>query len=155
MSKKAVQDRYAPNSICFGCGPANKEGLQIKSYRAGDGLEMEFECEEKHQAFPGVINGGIIGALLDCHGNWTAAMAIMDRNGLDAPQCTVTAQYEVKLKRPTPLGPTLKLQSRVLGLQDDRAEVIIELKADEKTCATGRGLFVAVEEGHPAYHRWH
>ena len=155
MSKKAVQDRYAPNSICFGCGPANKEGLQIKSYRAGDGLEMEFECEEKHQAFPGVINGGIIGALLDCHGNWTAAMAIMDRNGLDAPQCTVTAQYEVKLKRPTPLGPTLKLQSRVLALQADRAEVIIELKADEKTCATGRGLFVAVEEGHPAYHRWH
>ena len=155
MSKKAVQDRYAPNSICFGCGPANKEGLQIKSYRAGDGLEMEFECEEKHQAFPGVINGGIIGALLDCHGNWTAAMAIMDRNGLDAPQCTVTAQYEVKWKRPTPLGPTLKLQSRVLALQDDRAEVIIELKVDEKTCATGRGLFVAVEEGHPAYHRWH
>ena len=155
MSKKAIQDRYAANSICFGCGPANKEGLQIKSYRTDDGLEMEFECDEKHQAFPGIINGGIIGALLDCHGNWTAAMAIMDRNGLDAPQCTVTAQYEVKLKRPTPLGPTLKLQSRILALQDDRAEVIIELKADEKTCATGRGLFVAVEEGHPAYHRWH
>ncbi len=155
MSKKAVQDRYAPNSICFGCGPANKEGLQIKSYRTIDGLEMEFECEEKHQAFPGVINVGIIGALLDCHGNWTAAMAIMDENGLDAPLCTVTAQYEVRLKRPTPLGPTLKLQSRVLALQDDRAEVIIELKANGKTCATGRGLFVAVKEGHPAYHRWH
>jgi|TARA_B100001750_G_scaffold115943_1_gene91877 acyl-coenzyme A thioesterase PaaI-like protein len=155
MSEKAVQDRYAPNSICFGCGPANKEGLQIKSYRTDDGLEMEFECEEKHQAFPGVINGGIIGALLDCHGNWTAAMAIMDRNELDTPQCTVTAQYEVKLKRPTPLGPNLKLKSRVLAMQNDRAEVIIELKADGKTCATGRGLFMAVKEGHPAYHRWH
>jgi acyl-coenzyme A thioesterase PaaI-like protein len=155
MKKKAVQDTYAPNSICFGCGPANKEGLRIKSYRTGDGLEMEFECEEKHQAFPGVINGGIIGSLLDCHGNWTAAMAIMDRNRLNAPLCTVTAQYEVKLKRPAPLGPTLKLQSRVLALQKDRAEVIIELKADGKTCATGRGLFVVVEEGHPAYHRWH
>ena len=155
MSKKSVQDRYSPNSICFGCGPANKEGLQIKSYITDDGLEMEFDCEEKHHAFPGVIIGGIIGALLDCHGNWTAAMAIMNRKGLDAPQCTVTAQYEVKLKRPTPLGPTLKLQSRVLALQDDRAEVIIELKAAGKTCATGRGLFVAVEEGHPAYHRWH
>jgi len=155
MKKKPVQDTYAPNSICFGCGPANKEGLQIKSYRTGDGLEMEFECEEKHQAFPGVINGGIIGSLLDCHGNWTAAMAIMDRNGLDTPLCTVTAQYEVKLKRPAPLGPTLKLKSRVLALQNDRAEIIIELKADGKTGATGRGLFVAVEEGHPAYHRWH
>ena len=154
MNKKAVQDMYAPNSICFGCGPANKEGLRIKSYRTDDGLEMEFECEEKHQAFPGVINGGIIGALLDCHGNWTAAMAIMDRNKLDAPQCTVTAQYEVKLKRPTPFGPKLKLNSRVLALQEDRAEVIIELKANGKTCAPGRGLFVAVKEGHPAYHRW-
>ena len=155
MSKKSVQDAYAPNSICFGCGPSNKEGLQIKSYRTEEGLEMEFECEEKHQAFPGVINGGLIGSLIDCHGNWTAAIAIMDKNGLDAPQCTVTAQYEVKLKRPTPFGSKLMPKSRILALQTDRAEVIIEIKAEGKTCATGRGLFVAVTEGHPAYHRWH
>ena len=154
MSKKAVQDEFAPNSICFGCGPSNKNGLQIKSYRTNDGLEMEFECEEKHQAFPGVINGGVIGSLIDCHGNWTAAIAIMDKNELDEPQCTVTAQYEVKLKRPTPFGPKLKIKSRVLALQEDRAEVIIDLQANGKTCATGRGLFVAVKEGHPAYHRW-
>ena len=155
MSKKAVQDEYAPNSICFGCGPSNKEGFQSKTYRTDDGLEMEFECEEKHQAFPGVINGGVIGSLIDCHGNWTAAIAIMDKNKFDKPQCTVTAQYEVKLNRPTPFGPKLILKSRVLGLQTDRAEVIIELKAEGKTCATGRGLFVAVTEGHPAFHRWH
>ena len=150
-----VQDEFAPNSICFGCGPSNKEGLQLKSYRSISGLVAEFECEKKHQAFPGVINGGIIGSLIDCHGNWTAAVAIMDKNGWKKPQCTVTAQYEVKLKRPTPFGKKLKLTSRVLALQEDRAEVIIELKADDKTCATGRGLFVAVKEGHPAYHRWH
>jgi acyl-coenzyme A thioesterase PaaI-like protein len=155
MSNKAVQEEYAPNSICFGCGPANKEGLQIKSYRVDEGLEMEFESKERHQAFPGVVNGGLIGTLLDCHGNWTAAIAIMDKNKLESPLCTVTAQYEVKLKRPTPFGHTLTLKSRILALQNDRAEVIIELKANGKTCATGRGLFVAVKEGHPAYHRWH
>ena len=155
MSNKAVQEEYAPNSICFGCGPANKEGLQIKSYRVDEGLEMEFESKERHQAFPGVVNGGLIGTLLDCHGNWTAAIAIMDKNKLESPLCTVTAQYEVKLKRPTPFGHTLTLKSRILVLQNDRAEVIIELKANGKTCATGRGLFVAVKEGHPAYHRWH
>jgi acyl-coenzyme A thioesterase PaaI-like protein len=155
MNKKSVQDQYAPNSICFGCGPANENGLKIKSYRINNGLEMEFEPEEKHQAFPGVINGGIIGSLIDCHGNWTAAIAIMEKNELESPLCTVTAQYEVKLKRPTPLGHTLKLKSRILGVQEDRAEIVIELKADGKTCATGRGLFVAVKEGHPAYHRWH
>lgn len=155
MNGKSVQDQYAPNSICFGCGPANENGLKIKSYRINNGLEMEFEPEEKHQAFPGVINGGIIGSLIDCHGNWTAAIAIMEKNELESPLCTVTAQYEVKLKRPTPLGHTLKLKSRILGVQEDRAEIVIELKADGKTCATGRGLFVAVKEGHPAYHRWH
>ncbi len=155
MNGKSVQDQYAPNSICFGCGPANENGLKIKSYRINNGLEMEFDPVEKHQAFPGVINGGIIGSLIDCHGNWTAAIAIMEKNELESPLCTVTAQYEVKLKRPTPLGHTLKLKSRILGVQEDRAEIVIELKADGKTCATGRGLFVAVKEGHPAYHRWH
>ena len=151
---EAVQDRYAPSSICFGCGPANKEGLRIKSFRDGEGLRMAFQPQAHHQAFPGVINGGIIGALLDCHGNWTAAIAIMDRLGLEQPLCTVTAQYEVKLRRPTPFGPALEVRSHVLALEDDRAEVMLELKADGETCATGRGLFVAVREGHPAWHRW-
>ena len=39
-------------------------------------------------------------------------------------------------------------------LMEDRAKVKMELHADEKLCATGKGLFVAVKEGHPAYHRW-
>ena len=80
MSTLSVQEEYAPNSICFGCGPSNKDGLQIRSYRIEEGLEMEFDCDKKHQAFPGVINGGILGSLIDCHGNWTAAIAIMEKN---------------------------------------------------------------------------
>jgi hypothetical protein len=36
----------------------------------------EFRPELHHEAFPGVLNGGIIGALLDCHSNWTAAWAL-------------------------------------------------------------------------------
>ena len=36
----------------------------------------------------------------------------------------------------------------------DRATVEGTLNAGGKVCATCRGLFVAVKEGHPAYHRW-
>ena len=151
---ESMQDLYAPSSICFGCGPANTDGLRIKSFRDKEGLQMVFQPQKHHQAFPGVINGGIIGALLDCHGNWTAAIAIMDRLVLEQPLCTVTAQYEVKLRRPTPFGPTLDVRSRILALENDRAEVIVELQANGETCAVGRGLFVAVKEGHPAWHRW-
>ena len=75
---KSVQELHAPNSICFGCGPANSEGLRIHSFRSENGLEMRFNPSAEHQAFPGMINGGIIGTLMDCHGNWTAAIALMD-----------------------------------------------------------------------------
>ena len=56
--QKSVQDVYAKKSICFGCGPANKDGLQIKSFRGDDGLELKFKTKPEHQAFPGVVNGG-------------------------------------------------------------------------------------------------
>ena len=149
-----VQREFAPESICFGCGPANKKGLRIDSYRIEDGLEMRFTPSEEHQAFPGMVNGGIIGTLLDCHGNWTAAIALMDRIGSDEPPCTVTASYEIKLRRPTPHGSELHITSKVEEIQNDRATISMSLMADGKLCAIGTGIFVAVKEGHPAYHRW-
>lgn len=149
-----VQREYAPSSICFGCGPANEQGLQIDSHRIENGLILHFTPEDHHQAFPGMINGGIIGTLLDCHGNWTAAVALMDSQGVEEPPCTVTASYSVQLRRPTPLKTELVVTSQVEHLQDDRAEISLKLEANGKVCATGRGLFVAVKEGHPAYHRW-
>jgi len=149
-----VQEIHAPSSICFGCGPANKDGLRIRSFRTEDGLEMEFSPDERHQAFPGMINGGIIGTLLDCHGNWTAAIALMDESGGSEPPCTVTASYSIKLIRPTPLGCTLVVKGEVTELGEGRANVRMSLSADGKICATGEGLFVAVKEGHPAFHRW-
>jgi hypothetical protein len=30
-----LQNKFAPKSICFGCGPANKHGLQIQSIPDG------------------------------------------------------------------------------------------------------------------------
>ena len=154
MEEVGVQRQYAPSSICFGCGPANQQGLQINSIRIENGLSMEYLPEPHHQAFPGMINGGIIGTLLDCHGNWTAAVALMDAQGLEEPPCTVTASYTVKLRRPTPTGVSLKVTSQIKELSDDRVEVELLLEANGKVCATGSGLFVAVKEGHPAFHRW-
>ena len=154
MSGIGVQRQYAPTSICFGCGPANEKGLQIESHRIENGLRMEYTPESHHQAFPGMINGGIIGTLLDCHGNWTAAVAWMDQNEEKEPPCTVTASYSVQLRRPTPDNTLLHVTSQITSIEDDRVHVELLLEADGKVCATGKGLFVAVKEGHPAYHRW-
>ena len=149
-----VQRQYAANSICFGCGPANEHGLQINSYRTEQGLEMRFTPSEEHQAFPGMVNGGIIGTLMDCHGNWAAAIALMDEQNLDEPPCTVTASYSISLRRPTPTDTELVIIAYAEEISGDKVNVRMELKADDKICATVKGLFVAVKEGHPAFHRW-
>ena len=65
----SVQETYAPTNKCFGCGPANEKGLRIRSFEEGDVLVCEWHAEPHHQAFDGILNGGICGALLDCHSN--------------------------------------------------------------------------------------
>ena len=137
MTDTSVQETHAPTSICFGCGPANKEGLRIRSFRRDDvehGLRMTFVSEEQHQAFPGMVNGGIIGTLLDCHGNWTAAIAIMESNKMEEPPCAVTANYSIQLRRPTPSQEELTIISEVTDLQVDRVVVKMELYAQGIIC---------------------
>jgi acyl-coenzyme A thioesterase PaaI-like protein len=152
----SLQDQYAPANACFGCGPANDKGLRIKSFPSAEGEEIvaEWYASEHHQAFPGMLNGGITGALLDCHSNWTAAYHLMKQQGADKPPCTVTADFHVKLKRPTPMDGPISLRARVVESEGDRAVVEATLEAGGKITATCRGTFVAVKEGHPAYHRW-
>jgi acyl-coenzyme A thioesterase PaaI-like protein len=153
--ERSVQDKFAPHGICFGCGPANAQGLRIKSRVEGDKLVAKWRAQPQHQAFPGVLNGGICGALLDCHSNWCAITALMKDRGLtDEAPSTVTAEFHVKLKRPTPTDAELTLVAWPVEVKGDAVTVDAELRAGDKVTATCRGVFVAVKPGHPAYHRW-
>jgi acyl-coenzyme A thioesterase PaaI-like protein len=152
--EKSLQETYAPNNQCFGCGPKNDKGLRIRSFARGDELVADWQPEPHHCAFDGILNGGICGALLDCHSNWAAAHHLMKARGEATPPCTVTADFHVKLKRPTPMTGPVHLSARVVESSDDRAVIEAELSAGGKVTATCRGTFVAVTEGHPAYHRW-
>lgn len=151
---KSLQETYAPHNACFGCGPANDKGLQIRSIVDGDQVVASWRAEPHHEAFPGMLNGGIIGTLLDCHSNWTAAWYLMKQAGADHPPCTVTADYAIKLQRPTPSNGEISLLARVEEASERKAVIAAELHAGGKLCATCRGTFVAVQEGHPAWHRW-
>jgi acyl-coenzyme A thioesterase PaaI-like protein len=150
----SLQDLYAPNNRCFGCGPANDRGLRLKSHADGDEVVAEFMPEAHHQAFAGIVNGGIIGALLDCHSNWTAAYVLMRERELAVPPCSVTAEFHVKLRAPTPLHERLSLVARAVEVTGDRVTVDAEIRAAGRKTATCQGIFVAVREGHPAFHRW-
>lgn len=152
--EKCLQETYAPHNACFGCGPSNPKGLRIRSFAKGDSVVAEWKPEPHHEAFPGVLNGGIIGSLLDCHCNWTAAWHLMNERKAPTPPCTVTADYAIVLKRPCPTDVPPTLTAKVV--ESDGTKVVVEgvLEAAGKVRGTCKGTFVAVEPGHPAYHRW-
>ena len=153
----SLQERYAPAGRCFGCGPANPTGLHIGSRPDPDDpavLVADWQPGPEHEAFAGVVNGGILGTLLDCHANWTAAWHLMHARAADKPPTTVTLEYSVRMRRPTPSDRPLHLRAWVVESADDRATVEAEIAAGGIVTATGRGTFVAVKPGHPAYDRW-
>jgi acyl-coenzyme A thioesterase PaaI-like protein len=151
---KSLQETFAPQGRCFGCGPANAQGLRIKSFRQDDGHVLcEFTPALHHEAFENVLNGGIIGTVLDCHMNWTTIFHLMKKLNLDhAPPC-VTAKFKVVLKRRTPMGP-VHGDAHVVSSGEDRATIEATMTAGGKVTAIGTGTFIAVKPGHPAYFRW-
>lgn len=151
---KSLQERYAPSNKCFGCGPSNAKGLRLRSFEQGDEVVCDWTPEPHHEAFPGMLNGGIIGTLLDCHSNWTAAWHLLQRTKAGELPSTVTADFHVVLKAPTPSAGPVHIRAKVVESTDRKAVVEAELSAQGVVTATCRGTFVAVREGHPAYHRW-
>lgn len=150
---RSLQETYAPKSVCFGCGPANPDGLHIRSIVQGREVVADWEPRAYHHAFDEILNGGIIATLFDCHSNWTAAEFLMRKMRMKSPPPTVTSDLQVKFLRPTPIG-LVHLSARPAEGHEGRAIVEAKLAANGRVTATFRGTFVAVSKGHPAYHRW-
>ena len=158
LDARSLQERFAPASVCFGCGPANRDGLGLRSFpdpQRDGGLVATWMPSPHHHAFANVLNGGIVGTLMDCHANWAAAMAIMRASGVDRPPATVTAGYEVKLLGPTFMDAPLTIRSWPVSVDGRRvtSEARIETM-DGTVSATFIGRFVAVREEHPGHDRW-
>lgn len=155
----SLQEKYAPESVCYGCGPANERGFHIRSFPSAtpgesDEVVADWQPQPWHHAFENVLNGGVIGTLLDCHCNWTAAYHLMGRRAADQPPTTVTADYRIKLLKPTPTDRPVRIAAHVVESDDGWATVEGTLASDGVVTATCRATFVAVKPGHPAYDRW-
>ncbi len=151
---RSLQERYAPKSTCFGCGPANPGGLRIHSVVEGDTVVTRFHARPEHEAFAGYLNGGIAGTIADCGMNWAAIHFLMEKNALTAAPPTVTLEYSMRFRRPVPTTGQIELRARATDVDTGRATIEATIVAGGRECATARGTFVIVKEGHPAYGRW-
>ena len=142
MEERSLQERFLPEGRCFGCGPRNPLGLRLKSFEKDERtVEAVWTPRVEHEAFPGVLNGGIIGTLLDCHSLWSAWWSLFQRDGQKEPWL-LTAEYSIKLLRPTPLDRPVTLVATSTELGERGASVAGSLTVDGLECATSTGTFI-------------
>jgi acyl-coenzyme A thioesterase PaaI-like protein len=145
MTTAALQDLFLADNECFGCGPANPEGLHLKTYERGDEYVAEWTPEERFQGPPGVVNGGLMAVPMDCHATWAAMHAFSEDRGGEAVGA-VTAGYSVQLHAPTPIGRRVTFRARVSSRSERHAKVEVTASVDEEVTASFSGTFVVVDE---------
>lgn len=91
--------------MCFICGLENPVGLHLHIYEVEPGVvETTYTPPEHFQGYPGVLHGGIVGALID----EISGRAHMGSDP-DDPRFMFTAKLEVKYRRNVPVGKPLKI----------------------------------------------
>ena len=98
-----------PNSLhCFICGLENPVGLHLHIYETAPGeVEATFSAPEQFQGYPGVLHGGIVGAIID----EISGRAHMGSDPLN-PRFMFTARMEVKYRQNVPIGRQLKIRGK-------------------------------------------
>lgn len=144
----AFQDHYVgPWSLCYGCGPRNEQGLQIKSRWDGDETVCTFTPRPHHTAIPGCVYGGLIASVIDCHSTGTAAAAAHRAAGKEPGEGELprflTASLKVDYLRPTPIDAPMELRSRIREVKGRK--VVVETTLSSKGEVTARGEVVAVQ----------
>ena len=124
---------------CFGCGPANPQGLHLHFTVDAQALTATttLTLTRLHEGPPGYIHGGIIAVLMD------EAMSKLNRplNAL-----AMTRNMQVDYLRPSPLGQLLTLSSTHLRREGRKLFHQAQLhNAKGDLLAQANGLFIAID----------
>ncbi len=137
MNDRRVVNKQNNSARCLICGLENSLGLFTRFYETEDGEVVALATgRDEHQGYPGRMHGGIITALLD----ETIGRAVM----IDDPDTWgVTADINVRFKRPVPLGEELRIVGRIDKsggrIFEGSGEIVLQ---DGSTAATAKGKYV-------------
>ena len=108
-----------PNSrMCFICGVENPVGLHLHIYETAPGeVEAAYTAPEHFQGYPGVLHGGIVGAILD----ELSGRALMGSDPM-APRFMFTAKLEIKYRKNVPIGVPLRIVGKAGKARSKSAE---------------------------------
>ena len=128
---------------CFGCGPANPQGLHLvfttdTTHPEAITATAHINLTRMHEGPPGHIHGGIVAALLD------EAMSKLNR---PLNVLAMTRHMEIDYLRPAPLHQPLVLVGRHIRREGRKLFHHAEIQHPDGTVmARGKGLFIIVDE---------
>ena len=131
---------------CFGCGPDNPHGLQMRFEQTDGASVCEFEVPPRFQSWAGLIHGGVVALMLDEAVGWAA---------WHAGHPGVTGRMEVKFRQPLKVGDRVRVTGRVESIRRTLvyASAVIERSADGARIAEASATLVAAGEVEPTARR--
>jgi len=144
INRKHAHDHHVPSQswqrdLCFGCGPANPNGLHLNFALSpgGNSYICEFELGIQFSGPPGHAHGGIIATILD---------EAMGKANKLKNKVALTRRMEVKYLRPVPLGQPLVVEGRVSRVRGRALYNYAELRNAKGTVlARSRGKFLTID----------
>ncbi len=149
--QRAFQDDFADIGIhaCFGCGARNARGLHIKSHWSDNDPAVAvcvWQPREHLVGWPGILNGGIIATLIDCHCTCAAIAAAYraERRPItSAPLIPyATGSLLTTYLRPVSIAEPVRLIARVAEQSERKTLLTCWLMQREEECARAEAVMV-------------
>ena len=146
----AIQDSI-PHNHCYGCGPDNPKGMQIKSHWDGEVSTCTYMPRPEQCAGPTqYLYGGTIASLIDCHCVGTAIANYYRRDGFEVgegpPVWCVTGGLKVNYLKPTAIDQPVELRATIDECTDTKTVVKCTLSSSGTVTAEGEVIAIRVPE---------
>ncbi len=148
MNESVIFQDHMPGNICYGCGKDNHKGLQIRSYWEGEESVCVWNSEEKYQGWKGLLNGGVLATLVDCHAMCTAMAAVYKAEGRSMESEPVyrfaTGTMTIKYTAPTSNTIPIEIRARVTEIKGRKVTINFKVFSGEMVSAEGEVIAIRV-----------
>lgn len=149
MQKESIQS-YIDNNVCFGCGKDNHDGLQIQSYwQDNDEVICTWHSHPKYQGWKGILNGGILASLIDCHcmGTAMAGAYFSENRGLDSNPIYryATGTLTIKYLLPTSNDAPVELRAKIMEMKGNAKKITVQCDVWSEGKKTAEATAIAIK----------
>lgn len=125
MTGTALNKQFIyPGNQCFGCGPDDAEGLRTEIFRdeaRSHRLVGVYRPRATAAGFPGIVQGGVQFAALDCMAGW-ALIALRNDAVKDMP---LTTSATMRFKKAARVGDELSLSAEIAREAEGKAPFLV------------------------------